>query len=257
MNENKETLDISLSQLVRILVKRWWLIAIAVILGVLIAFGYTMFFVTPKYSASASLIVTSETYDDRPTYQDVLMGQYQVNDCLDILKSKTTLSLAAEILNNDTTVENGRVYNAANISSMLTTTSTMDSRIFSLTITSKDANETKAVADALIQAFTARLDEGELIKGGAISVVEYASVPESPSSPNYQSNILLGALIGIVIACAYIIIAGIVNNILDSEDWLIKSFEEDIPLLAVIPDADSVKNRYGYAYQAKTTTKDK
>ncbi len=261
MNENKETLDISLSQLVRMLVKRWWIMAIATVLGVLIAFGYTMFFVTPTYSASAKLIMNVETKDENPSYQDVLMGQYQVANCLDILQSKTTLSVVADMLNSGELNENGekpsRTYTADGISGMLTTSNTVDSRVFSFTITCESADEAKIIADALIQAFKQRLDGGELIKGGAIGIVEYPDVPGAPSSPNYRSNVLLGALVGIVAACAYLIISGIVNNILDSEDWLIRSFEEDIPLLAVIPDADSVNDRYGYVYKAKTTVKSK
>lgn len=261
MNENKETLDISLSQLTRILIKRWWIIAIAAVLGVLIALGYTMFLVSPKYSASAKLIMNVETKDENPSYQDVLMGQYQVANCLDILQSKTTLSVAADILNSGELNENGekpsRMYTADGISGMLTTANTVDSRVFSFTITCESADEAKIIADALIQAFKQRLDGGELIKGGTIGIVEHPVVPSAPSSPNYRSNVLLGALIGIVIVCAYLVISGISNNILDSEDWLIKTFEEDIPLLAVVPDADSVSDRYGYRYEAKTTSKGK
>ena len=64
--------EISLGQLVKALLKRWWLIVLAVIAGVGVAFVYVTYFVTPTYSTYAKVGVNSY---EMSSYQDVIAGQ--------------------------------------------------------------------------------------------------------------------------------------------------------------------------------------
>jgi capsular polysaccharide biosynthesis protein len=65
--------------------------------------------------------------------------------------------------------------------------------------------------------------------------------------PNYSRFTVLGALAGITICLALVVIADITDTTIHSEEFLSATYS-DFPLLAVIPSLDDKDSRYsGYA----------
>ena len=72
------------------------------------------------------------------------------------------------------------------------------------------------------------------------------------------------ALVGVVLSFGALLVIHFLKDALDGEDWLIDTFKDSIPMLAVIPDANSpgrgyrkysVGDGYRYKYQYTYTPK--
>jgi hypothetical protein len=67
-------------------------------------------------------------------------------------------------------------------------------------------------------------------------------VPASRISPSYTSNTAKGAMLGILLAAAYIVLRYLLDEKIHSEDYLTHTYP-DIPLLAVVPDMGDKKGK--------------
>ena len=247
MNENKSKYEVDVKQIMDMLLKRWWIIVITAVVAVAGAFAYTHFMVTPTYSSSATMLINSGS--NMTSYQQILAGQYQLEDYPFILKSHDTLQKAANILNADESINYREDYTSAVLYGMVSYQSVEDSRIFKIVVTSTNPEEAQAVANVIKDVFE---DETErIISGTVVQSVETPRLPSSASSTGLKKNVIIGAAAGAVIGAIIAILFGLGSDVLDSEEWLIKNFKEEAPLLAVIPDASTSGGRYYYRYKYK------
>ena len=244
--------EISLGQIARVALKHWWIIAIATILGVVVAFGYVTFFVAPSYTTFAKVGVTNVNMS---AYQDHLIAQAIARESADILTANITLERAANALNSDPATAKYRVYTPDNILSMIKTTTVQESRYFDVQVKAADPVEAKLVCDAVVTAFCNVLHEENVMDGAKGTVIHAPVVPSSPSSPNKSLTIVLGALIGFVLSFGVLLVVYFIKDAIDGEDWLIDNYKDKIPMLSVIPDANSsskgykrYSSKYGYGY---------
>ncbi len=246
---NKNSYEISISDLMDIILKRWWIIAIITLVCLVLTFGYTYFLVDPTYEASVTLLIDGGT-SITTTYQDILAGQYQSKDYPYILNANLTLEEMAEKLNAYDFSENGgvpyRKYTAGTLAGMITNESISESRIFIVKVKSTDPNEARIIANMVVEVLPERIET--LIRGGSVSIVDLARTPSSPASPNYVVNLAVGVIVGLVLGMAVAIILGFTNDVIESEEWIIQTFGEDIPLLSVIPDSNMRSEKYKYRY---------
>ena len=251
MEEN--VYGVTLSQLMKSVLKRWWIILLATLVCAGVLFVYTDLFVTPMYSTSAKLSVNSE---EMSIYQDFASGQAMSKDYAEIVISNVTLARAADLLNKYDFEENGGVpyreeYTVSILSKMISIKTVEESRFFDIVVVSPYPQETKIVADHVIEAFCARLRDENIVRGGEGKVLNRPMIPQSPSSPNIITNTLIGAFVGFAISFGILLVIDLMKDDLDSEEWLIARYGEKIPLLAVIPDASAPSRAQKYARYSK------
>ena len=88
------------------------------------------------------------------------------------------------------------------------------------------------------------------VEGSSAKIVDYAKLPTSPSSPNPNRNMILGGLIGFVLALIYITVRFLMDVRIREEEDLAVLF--DIPVLGQIPAFEQVgskKQRKGKSYE--------
>ena len=91
----------------------------------------------------------------------------------------------------------------------------------------------------------------DVIEGSAVRIVRNAEVPTAPSSPNLSKNILIGAAIGLILSCLYVMLQFILDDRIREASTLLKE-NYSYPVLAVIPDlAQESKGYYYNSYSAK------
>lgn len=230
------TYEISIGQLFRIALKHWWIIVIAAVLGVVIALGYVTFFVSPSYTTFAKVGVTNVNMS---AYQDSLIAQSIANESSDILTANITLERAANMLNSDPATAKYRVYTPANLLSMIKTKTSEQSRYFDVEVKTGDPVEAKLVCEAIVDAFCTVLSEENVMDGAKGTVIHRPVAPTAPSGPNKTLTLIIGALVGIVLSFAALVIVHFSKDSLEGEDWLIDTYRDKIPMLAIIPDANS------------------
>ena len=251
---NEGIYDVSVSELARAVLKKWWVVVIALVIGALLAFAYTEYLVVPTYKTTAKLGVHTPNDDASSSVADANFGYVLSRDCADVITGNVVLKMAADKLNAYGFPENGgmkyREYSAEVLATMVSAESVTDSKYFNLSVTSIYPEEAKIVADKVIEAFCEGISVRDLLaKGGAEGkIVHEPVVPNTPATPNNTLNIMIGAIIGVIASCLAIIIAHFASNRLQSEEWLITTYGDTIPLLAVIPDASSTEYRYDRKY---------
>ena len=237
--------EVSIGQVFRVALKHWWIILIALVVGAALAFAYANFFVTPTYTTYAKVGINSENMSD---YQIKVVGNYIAHEGSDIIVSNITLQKAADYLNADANAKQYRVYTPENILAMLKTDVPKESRFFNVQITSTNPEEAKIVCDAVVKSFREVLSENDVMAGAEGVVVHNPVVPKAPSSPNKSVVIIIGALVGAILSIAAILIVYFSKDALDGEDWLIETYKDKLPMLAVIPDANSQSKSYRKKY---------
>ena len=262
MNENKNNYQIDAVQILTMMLKRWWIIVVAAVVCAAGAFGYTQLFITPTYSASATLIIDGGAAFN---YTQILAGQYQSADYPYILNANVTLDRVADKLNESSFEKNGgvpyREYSASVLAPMISGESVEGSRIFVIKVKSANPDEAVLIANTIVDVFPGRVEE--IIKGeDIVNVVDYATTPTRPSSPNLTSNLLVGFAGGAILGILIAVILGFSTDTLEGEAWLIQTFKDDIPLLTVVPDASSRNatrtdryGRYKYKYSQSYTSR--
>ena len=248
--------EVSIGQLINVALKHWWIILITTVLGVAIAFCYVSFFVTPMYTTSARVGVSNINMS---AYQEQIAGQTVSKDCETIIVSNGTLEMAAKSLNeSEEAAKFGKVYTHNSLVAMMKTSASDQSRYIEVNVTSDNPEEAKIICDHILAAFSRYLEQEDPLNGAKGQVIHHPDMPTAPSSPNKTLVIILGALIGFVLSFGALLVSYFVKDALDGEDWLIDNYKEKIPMLSVIPDANSsgksyrkYSSKYGYGYSSK------
>lgn len=243
--------EISVKQLFTMMLKRWWMLLLSICIGAALAFCYSSFLVTPTYRTTATLGVNNTQIT---SYYDIIIAQQMAEEGVDILTSDITLNRAVEKLKADERTS-AKKYTASSLRGMISTEIVNESRYFKVGVTSTNPEEAQIVCQYVLDAFCEAVVEEELIRDGEGKVINYPVLPTSPSSPNVTLSVIVGALVGFVICMAILVIDYFSKDSIDGEDWLIGAYKDKIPMLAVIPDANTSSksykryySKYGYGY---------
>lgn len=244
--QNKQDVqEIDLLKLLKVLWSKIWVIAAAAFVGGAIFFAYTLFFITPLYKSSALLYVNNNALSLGSTKVNITSGDINAsNSLIDtyvvILKSRTTLEKA---------INEGQLpYTYEQLKSKVSGSSEGNTPVFKITVTDADPEMAANVCNRIVEIM---IDQNSgisgIVEGSSVSVIDYAVVARSASSPSYTKNTAIGMLLGFVIACGIIILRSLMDSTIREEEFLLDKYK-NIPVLATIPDLleDSQGGYYGY-----------
>ena len=83
-----------------------------------------------------------------------------------------------------------------------------------------------------------------IVDGASMRIVDYAVTPQTKSAPSVTKYVAIGALLGLVLAAAIIIIIDFLDDTVHNAEILRQDYP-NIPILASIPDLD-VPSKGGY-----------
>jgi diguanylate cyclase (GGDEF)-like protein len=207
---------LELRTLFHVITSRWWLVLPVFILTVAATIGFTLA-QQPLYSASSTLIMEPSATDDPLSAAAILSRQSEIGDTYaQIGGSRTVQNAAAANLNLSDDDRAGLQLNSV----LLTGTTLLE-----ITATSPDpetaADYANAVADALV----------DYVAGSngifSVRVVDEASVPGRPVSPDIPLNIALGVAGGLLLGVGLALVSHLVQpqakgglrDIVDPETW--------------------------------------
>lgn len=233
---------INLLELADYLWKRILIIALCTLAGGIIAFGYTMLFVTPLYSSSVMIYVNNNSISLGNTAvsisgSDLTASRSLVETYIVILNSRETLE---EIID-----ESGVSYTYRQLGEMISASAVNDTEVFEVTVISEDPQEASDIANTVVKVLPARIKS--IVDGSNAVRVDGAIPIMTPVSPNVTKNTAMGALIGLVLSCGIYVVLFLLDTEIHSESYLLKTYPS-IPLLTVVPDVDAAGHSYGYGY---------
>ena len=233
--EKNDEIEIDLLHLAKVLMKKWWLILLVTIITGVASLVGTLFFVTPLYTSDVKFYVNNSDISvgnitASITSGDISASQSLVDTYIVILKSRSTI--------NDVIQRSGVDYNYGQMVDMMEASSVNGTEIFEVTVTNKDPEMAKKIANDIAEILPLQI--ADIVTGSSVSVVDRAIAAQNQSSPNLSRNALIGALLGMVLIMAILVIKDLMNPEIKSEDELSNLF--DIPILASIPNTeDSMK----------------
>lgn len=239
MKDEEKYIEIDLMQLLSVLWRKLWIIILCGVIGAAAAFGYTHFFVTPMYEASAMLYINNSkgtASSETITQSDLTASQSLVDTYVVILNSQTLINQVIE--------KSGTDRSALEVKSMLSASAVNDTEMLKIVITSDDPQEAAKLANTFVEESSVMMTE--TVDNSSVKVVDYASAPHVPSSPNTMKNTAMGLMLGVLLCMAAVVLRELTDTVIRSENQLSELFE-DIPILGVIPSMkETSKEGYGY-----------
>lgn len=238
MPEKNEAIEIDLRRLFLVLLNKVWVILLVGIVCAALLLSYTYFFVVPQYSASIKLYVNNTYGANAPGYSasQLQAAQSLANTYMVILRSRTVLTEVAEAT--------GLPYTHKQLDNMISSSSVDDTEVFQVSVVCADHLHAAQIANAIAEILPSRI--AATVDGSSVRVVDYAVPSEARVSPSYTKTAILGALIGMLLSAALFVVLELFNDAIFTEDYLARTFA-DVPLLAVVPDAQPIKSaKYKY-----------
>lgn len=243
INEGRDGYEIDLQKLLLSYLQKWWLIVLCGALVGASAWYITKHHITPMYEAKVMVYVNNNRGDlqiDTITNANLATAQRLVDTYINIIKSDTVLEKVAE--------ESHLNLSATAIRKIMSAEQVDDTELFNVIITYPDPKIAAQVANAVAEVAPGEIEN--FVEGSSTKIIDYAKIPQVPSSPNVSRNVVLGVLLGVVGALLYLTIRFLLDVRIKDEEDLNMLFE--FPVLAQIPAfvTDSSKRRSGYGKNA-------
>ena len=229
--KEQEKFEIDVFQLVKVLWKRKFLIALVALVAGLAAFAYSSFVIKPQYASTTRIYVVNRNQADKPglTNQDLQAGSYLVKDYREIILSQDVLEKV--VADQNLTID------AKTLGKKVSVTVPADTRIVSISVRDGKPEEASRIANALREVAAQKIIS--VTRVSDVTTLEEARPATSPSSPNIRRNTMMATIAGVGIVIFIVLLV----ELLDDRVKRPEDIEEvmHISLLGVIPNLEKLK----------------
>lgn len=187
--------------------------------------------IKPQYKTSVSLYVYSSL--DRTnqssstiTLSELDASQSLVDTYIVILKSNTVLKQVIEELDLE--------MKPSELAEKISASSVNGTEVLSVSVTDTDPEMAQKIANTIAKILPDELVR--VVKAGGVEVVDYAELPNKPSSPDVMLNTMAGFLFGLCFSCGAFLVYDFSSRKIIGEEDLTSHF--DIPVIGVVPKLD-------------------
>ena len=217
-----EEMEIDLIELFFTLLAHWKLILLAMILGMAATGAVHYFLVKPSYSASTELYITSS--DSVISIQDLQVGTALAADYTRIIKSRRVLKDVIDTLELDTTV--------GKLQGMITVTNPASTHIISTSVVTGDPELSRNIANAVLNTSIDAIYQ--VVGTSEPTIIDYAEAEAVKEvTPSLYRYLAIGALAGILLACAFVTLRMLTDNTMKTDDDVERYLQ--LPVLAAVP----------------------
>jgi capsular polysaccharide biosynthesis protein len=233
--------EIDLLALLRVLWKNAYMLVFWALLCGIVAYAGTFFLITPQYSASAALYVTSSSTAREDATN---ITTTELSTATRLVETYSALFSSSESLMEEVISLADVDIEAEDLAGQMSISSVNSTEVLEVTVLNPDPVAAAKLADAVAEVIHSRC--AEIVDGSAAKVVDYARVPTEIASPSYVKNAAIGVMLGFVLCAAVLILKELMDTTIKTEEDLA---QWDIPVLGMVPDfAEAMKNSDGYGY---------
>lgn len=243
MNQKSDEITIDLGKLLQFYLHHWLSLTLSGIVAAAAAFLITSLLLTPRYKADVTIYVnnTKSTQPiDAVTGANLSTAKQLVNTYVNIIKSDTVLK---------DVIAKGNFYcSVKDIRDSMTAEQIEDTEMFTVTISDSDARMAAKIANTIADVAPERISE--FVVGSSTKIIDYAKIPQTPYTPSYPKNVILGGVLGIILMGAVLTFRFLFNMRIEDEDDVRNYL--NVPVLGMIPDyGESSKKRPGKSVAGK------
>jgi len=226
-NQEKDFVQID----IMLLLRRIWSQKLIIVLTTLVftagALMYSLFIATPKYNSTTRVYVVNQKKDNQAiTTQDVQLGTLLVKDYKEIILSNSVMS--------DVVSKNKLQITPGELAKKISVDAPKDTRIISITVTDKDPQKARDLANAVREVSADKIKEVTKIED--VTTLEQAEAALTPSSPNVFKNSVLAALLGFILAVGGVVLIELMDDRIKRPEDIEEAM--DLVLLGVIPSTN-------------------
>ena len=225
--------EITIQKLVQEALKRWWLIGICVVLCGVIFFTYSNFFIDEMYTSHASIYVDNKATEvieiegvdnNTANLYDLTTAEMLVDTYIEILNSNGFF----ETIKNHTDIP----YSVGAMKSMVSYSRVEETGVIHIYVTAPSPEAAHDICDSILKY--ANVQIMNIMEVGSVKVIDNATMPVTPSSPNVPKNTLLGMIFGMLISFGIIFLI----NYFDVHIKTVEDIENkyDLIVLGTIPN---------------------
>lgn len=211
-----DKIEIDLRELFLRIMANIWSVLIASVIGGLLAYLLCTVVITKKYNSTTKIYVLNQQDATQITYSDLQTGTQLTKDYAELVLSRTVTSQVIAQLDLHNKYEDLRNITPDELAKMISVNIQNDTRIISITVTDTSPTRAQDIANAVRVAASSHIYDVMDIE--AVNVVDYANLPEKPSSPKTKRNIIIGALLGFILAIGIITVVYILDDTIKTPD---------------------------------------
>lgn len=221
MNSAQQTLhnNIDLHRLMVLCRKHLKLLIFWTIFAGVIGFIAAQFVVTPKYTATTEILVNQKhaDNDNGQAYNNQQADIQMINTYKDIITNQVILNRVSKQLDMAQTGKNYHM-TTDQLKKAISVETQQNSQVFSLAVKTNDPAKSALIANTVANVFKSRIKK--IMSVNNVTIVSRASVPDTPSFPNKKLFTLAGALIGLVLSFAYILIGELTDTSVHNDEFM-------------------------------------
>ena len=190
---------IDVFEVVRIIIKRWWVLALCFVICGTAGFAYSEFGVTKRYNSIGRMYIdtyrrdvsgSSEGEAFTRSIADINASQRTVLTCIEVIKSRRVLQKVAD--------ESGLDYTAGQLHSMITLKSANETEVLEVKVTSANPDDTKVIVDTLMDVATIELKD--IVGVPTVNILDEGtkSSADSPIYPDVKLQTAVAAFAGLL-----------------------------------------------------------
>lgn len=227
-----EEKTINIMDLVMLAWRRIWILILSAVVCAVAVFSYCKFFITPSYSATASIIATNgavTVYSDKSTVSasDLSASLYLAETVIDILKTPDIYKDVADEL--------GKGYNYQNLMSRAIVVRRGEDTLFiDVTFSSTDPKEAMRIANKFVEISCEYIPE---FVPHSIAKVASTAIKASKTHPRTMMSTAVAGIVGAVAAYIVLFVIESTNRAIKGEEDFVNNF--DVPLLGAVPDFEN------------------
>lgn len=218
-------------RIIALFIKRWPFIVIAAFVGGLALWVYSSVAVEPVYAAQAMMIVNKSQYQaseqSQYTYSDLMLTQKLVKSYTIIMTSDQNLELVKkELAKKDINLTVPQIKRSISIAGV------GETEVLRITVQHTQPRTAAEIANALLKVSPATIIR--VIKAGSAEVIDEAKIPSSPIKPVRWQYGAIGALLGLMLSLALILLREFFDNTFKIEDDIRVTL--DLPVITSLPE---------------------
>ena len=256
ITENDNVTEIDLLEVLKMVLKRWWIILISAVICAVIGYVYSTVAVTPLYASETTFLVNPEFSNSQTTTittaaQTVDYVNKSMKTYMNLLGNDEFYEMLESALDGKCSVD----YNKQMLKRMIGYSSIDDTELFKVRVLSQNPEDAYIIVKEMEELAPERIAQ---IRGfEALKVVDHVLGPDDMVvNDSKTKNLVLAALVGIILSAALVVLVGMLDTRIFSESDIKKKYK--YPVLGVIPNFDEAKNdnnKYTYNYGGKQNEK--
>lgn len=228
-----DEIEIDLWELFQILLKNWLWILLSTLGCAVLGLLITMFLITPKYRAEATMIVnTRQDQTVSVTSDQITSAQKLVDTYSIIIRSRRVIDPIMEELNIEDDYED--------FVEDITVESVDSTQVMSIQVENKNPEVALQVVQEIIDRAPGAIIS--TVEAGSVNVVSEPYVnSEVPVSPSKLKNTAIAAFIGLFISSGAFLLIAFLDNTFKSEEDIQKQL--GLVTIGIIPTTESCKKK--------------